>query len=220
MKSAAIPASATSRPARTQQARSEATRDALVTAARGFFGKQGYHGAGTTEVTEAAAVTRGALYHHFADKESLFDAVVLQVANDVAQAATRQVLTRQGAGQPSDSNLWERMLLALRAYLETIAADKEVQRILLLDAPAVLGWRRWQAIQAEISLPGTISSLSRLMEAGVIRRSDPEPLAQLILAAMNDAALAIAHAGNAEQALRSRTEALMHLVGGLAAHAA
>lgn len=205
--------------ARTQQERSEATQGALIAAARGFFGLHGYHGARTTELTEAARVTRGALYHHFSDKEGLFDAVVLQVARDAGQRATKQVQARQRAAEASEMGLWERFLLALGAYLETVAHDKEVQRILLLDAPAVLGWRRWQTIQAEISLPGTIDSLARLMEEGAIRPTDPEPLAQLILAAMNDAALTIAHAPDVDEALESRTKALMHLVGGLASPA-
>ncbi len=195
--------------ARTQKERTEATRAALLRAARACFGQAGFHATSTIDLVAAASVTRGALYHHFADKEALFAVLAREVAQEVSDKASQEVLASEGG-------TWIRVVQGLEIYLRIVAATPQTQRILLIDGPAVLGWERWRIIQTEVVLPGTIYGLTLLMNNGTIRQQDPEPLAHLILAALNDAALMIAHASEPEVARTRVTAALMSLVGGLA----
>lgn len=193
---------------RTQRSRSEATQGALVTAARGLFGQAGFAATNTSDLVATASVTRGALYHHFADKEALFAAVAMDVAIEISETATRAV-------QAMECSTWERLLAGLRTYLELVADRPEAQRILLIDGPAVLGWERWRRIQSDVVLPGTVLALHMLMGEGVIRDCDAAIMAPLILALLNDAALAIANAPDPRAARLPVSAALMQLVEGL-----
>jgi AcrR family transcriptional regulator len=204
---AAMPEAVTKR--RTQRSRSEATRAALIQAARSLFGQHGYAGANTADLVAAASVTRGALYHHFPDKEGLFEAVAIAIALEISEEARAAVRTTR-------NTTWDRLLSGLSKYLELVAERSEAQRILLLDGPAVLGWERWRRIQFEVVLPATVLALDKLMNEGRLRRGEPEILAHLILAALNDAAMAVANAPDAKVARRPITDALMQLVEGLA----
>src|SRR3954470_24740324 len=124
---------------RTQAERSEATRGALIEAARPLFAVRGYAGVGTEQIVRAAGVTRGALYHHFEGKEGLLAAVYEQIEADLAE----RIVARAGA-VGDDGPLAE--LAAGVDVLLDAARDPEVHRIVLLDAPAVLGWERWREI--------------------------------------------------------------------------
>jgi AcrR family transcriptional regulator len=121
----------------TQAARSEATRGALVGAGRTLFGERGFAAAPLDEVVRRAGVTKGALYHHFENKEALFRAVFEDVEADLV----RTVMTAAGASAaPRD-----RLRSGVRAFL-VACQDPDVQRIVLQDAPAVLGWAAWRAV--------------------------------------------------------------------------
>src|SRR3954453_14262881 len=117
--------------------RSEATRAALMTAARPLFAERGYAAVGTEEIVRAAGVTRGALYHHFNGKRKLFEAVYVQIEVELAERIANGALS-SGATAP---------LAAMRAgaemFLEACTVP-EVQRIVLLDGPSVLGWDLWR----------------------------------------------------------------------------
>ena len=186
--------------------RAAATRSTLVAVARGRFAEAGYHATSTTDLVALASVTRGALYHHFADKEALFEAVLREVADDVNKRAQATV-----AGLSGDT--WRQMTESFDAYLGLVTADAGIQRILLIDGPAVLGWGRWRDLQAELILADVVTTLRMLMDQGVVARRPPEPLAQLVLALLNEAALEIAHGTAAEVA----GDALHVLVRGLRA---
>jgi AcrR family transcriptional regulator len=191
-----------------RQRRSTATQDSLITAARQLFADVGYHAAGTHDLVAMTSVSRGALYHHFNDKEGLFEAVLRQIAAELSHAASQSVA-------PYSGDPWRQLNSALGAYLELVALQPDAQRILLIDGPAVLGWDKWRAIRSEITLPGLIETFGMLMESGIVKRQPSEPLAQLILAAMNEAALAIAHAAEPAKAQKSMTMALLNLIEGL-----
>lgn len=193
---------------RARQHRSLDTRDALIAAARALFAEQGYHATGTNEVVARAAVTRGALYHHFASKEGLFETVYREVAHELSTAAREA--TRALSGQT-----WPRTIASIRAYLAIVAARRDVQRILLIDGPVVIGWERWRALQSEFRLAGWTETLRLLFEQGVIGPHPREPLAHLLLALQDDAALSVAHAPDAAAALEDVTAALEMLVCGL-----
>jgi AcrR family transcriptional regulator len=194
---------------RTQRSRSKATRAALIQAARTLFGQHGYASANINDVVAAASVTRGALYHHFADKERLFEAVAIAIALEISDEA-------RAAVRPMHSTTWERFLSGLSKYLELVANRTDAQRILLVDGPAVLGWERWRRMQFEVVLPATVVAIDKLMKVGRLRPGEPVILAHLILAALNDAAMAIANAPDAKRARQPITDALMQLVEGLA----
>lgn len=191
-----------------QQRRSTETQDSLIAAARQLFTDAGYHATGTHDLVALTSVSRGALYHHFTDKEGLFEAVLRQVAAELSRTASQMVARYSG-------DAWRQLKSALKAHLELVAVRPDAQRILLIDGPAVLGWDKWRAIRSEITLPGLTHTLGLLMASGIIRRQPKEPMAQLILAAMNEAALAIAHAPEPAKAQKSMTKALLNLIEGL-----
>ncbi len=182
-------------------------RNALFAAARESFGRLGYHATGTNDLVASVSATRGVLYHHFADKKDLFT----KVASDVARELSRRsagVMALPGTNR-------ERIIEGLKRYLHLIAASPEAQRILLIDGPSVMGWEDWQALQSRIILPGMVEALRLLMEDGVMDPRPPEPLARLILAALNDAAMSIAHAAESAAVQDEISDALIMLFEGL-----
>src|SRR2546421_10255411 len=117
---------------RTQSERSAATREALIAAARELFAERGYAAVGTEEIVRAAGVTRGALYHHFAGKRELFEAV--------HEDDERQLVERIAASAISTSaDPLQALHAGAQAFLDA-CEDPAVQRIALVDAPSVLGW--------------------------------------------------------------------------------
>jgi AcrR family transcriptional regulator len=191
----------------TQRVKSAATRAALIAAGRERFGSAGYHETGTHDLVALASVSRGALYHHFGDKKDLFEAVFLQLDEELNRTAHAAVAALSG-------DTWRQLLIAMETYLRLRAESREAQRILLLDGPVVLGWERWRELQVG-SLQAMVQTLWMLMDQSIIERGSPETLALLIFAAMNEAALSIAHAADPAQALSAQTASLMVLVKGL-----
>lgn len=188
--------------------RAAATRACLVAVARELFAEAGYHATGTTEIVAKAAVTRGALYHHFADKEGLFEEVFRTVLAELVSRSNSVADALAG-----DS--WSKIVAAFTRYLDLLAANEEYQRILLIDGPAVLGWRRWRELQSDFVARGTADALRILMDQGLVTRQPAEPLAYLIQAALNDAALSIAHAQNTVQASQEAMNAFLFLLRGI-----
>lgn len=180
----------------------------MLATARRLFGEVGYHATGTEEVVAQARVTRGALYHHFKSKEALFEAVYRQVALEVAVDA--QAETRSLTGQ-----IWPRVMATLHVYLELLTSRREIQRILLIDGPAVLGWERWRALRAESDFAGWVRTFTLLAEQGQVAPMPIEPMAQIILAAVDEAILTAAHADDPKAALADMMQALSLLLGGL-----
>jgi AcrR family transcriptional regulator len=174
-------------PARTLKAeRSEATRAALVSAARGLFAERGYTAVGTEEIVRAAGVTRGALYHHFEGKRELFQAVY----EEVEQALLERIaeLADRSASDPL-----EVLHAGAQAFLDA-CEDPAVQRIALLDAPSVLGWELWREIGMRYGLGLVESAVQASIEAGLIEPQPAGPLAHLLLGAIDEGAMLVARA--------------------------
>jgi len=173
----------------TKAEQSEATRAALMGAARPLFAERGYTAVATEEIVRAAGVTRGALYHHFAGKEELFAAVYEEVEADLV-AEIGQVATV--AADPLDA-----LHKGAAMFLEACRRP-EVQRITLIDAPSVLGWERWREIGVRYGF-GLIEEVLRAgMEQGVIEPQPLRPLTHLLLGAMDEAAMLVARSDDRE----------------------
>ncbi|HEX9966309.1 MAG TPA: helix-turn-helix domain-containing protein, partial [Solirubrobacterales bacterium] len=170
---------------RTQRERSQATRGALVAAARRLFAERGYAGVGTEEIVRAAGVTRGALYHHFADKRDLFEAVYEQLEADLTERIASGALAAN-----ADSPL--AAMRAGAAMFLRACTEPEAQQIALLDGPAVLGWDRWREIGAEHGLGLIEATLRAAIEADAIPRQPVRPLAHVLMGALDEAALLVA----------------------------
>jgi AcrR family transcriptional regulator len=170
---------------RTQAERSAATRQALLDAGRALFAEHGFAGAGQEEIVERAGVTRGALSHHFGTKQGLFLAVVQDLHADLADRIARAAMEGRDP--------MEQLRLGCLAFLDA-AMDRPVGRIVLLDAPAVLGWQTWREIDAVHGLGLVTEALTHVMDAGLIEIQPVQPLAHLLLAALNEAAMLVANA--------------------------
>jgi AcrR family transcriptional regulator len=176
---------------RTQAERSESTRTALVAAARSLFAEHGYAGIGTEEIVRAAGVTRGALYHHFKGKRELFEAVYERIEAELAERIAAGALSANAASP----------LEAMRAGAEMFlvaSTEPETQRIVLLDGPSVLGWDRWREIATEHGLGLIEATLQAAVDAGAIEPQPVQPLAHVLMGALDEAAMLVARAEDPE----------------------
>lgn len=166
-----------------QAARSASTRAKLIRAARTLFARNGYANVGTEEIVRRAGVTRGALYHQFPAKEDLFLAVYEQV---------EQELTERVDGLLGDlASPFAAMRAGIRAFLDACRTP-EVQQIVLIDGPAVLGWVRWREVAERYGLGLMEAVIRAAIEAGEIVALPVEPLAHLLMGALDEAALLVA----------------------------
>jgi len=169
-----------------------ATMHKLVEVARVTFASSGYAAAAMEAIVARAGVTRGALYHHFGSKEGLFQAVL--------EAVQAEVAARIEAAAAAHDDSWLQLVAGCRAFLE-ISLDPAVYRVMLLDAPAVLGWQTWRRIDAEQSGRLLEAMLVILVEQGEIKPLPIAALTHLLSGAMNEAALWIAQSRDPRQAL-------------------
>jgi AcrR family transcriptional regulator len=173
-------------------ARGEATRGQLIAIATRMFADRGYEDTSIEAVLREAGVSRGSLYHHFPSKEALFEAV----AEDVETSVGEQTLA---AASGIDSPL-----AALRAgFLAWIrlAGDPVVRRILLIDAPSVLGWERWRAMEEDHALGLIRVVLQAIAEEGHLRQDLVGTLSHVLLASVNEVALLVARSEDKEAAM-------------------
>jgi len=190
-------------------AKAEATRRGLIAAARKLFGEQGYAGTSVDEVVKAAGVTKGALYHHFRDKDDLFRAVVEQVKVDVTAKAADSFF--------DDSDNDDPLQRVHRLFIAMIDAhlDPAVQRISIIDARSVFdaAIRRDLATRYEASL--LRGAFRSAMRVGAIEQQPPGPLAHIFAGALAEACALIAEADDKDAARAEVTEVLTRLVDGL-----
>jgi AcrR family transcriptional regulator len=193
---------------RTQASRTEATRAALVAAARPLFAERGFAAVGTDELARAAGVTRGALYHQFDGKTELFAAVFEQLEDEIAQSIGTQVLASRA----------EDPVAALRVGVDAwlaACADPDVHRIVLIEAPAALGWERWREIGRRYGVGLVEATLAAVIEQGILPRQPVRPLAHVLVGALEEAALYASRAANRDVATDQVRAALHQLVDAL-----
>lgn len=193
---------------RTQTERSAATQAALVGAARRLWGARGYAEVGTPEIAEAAGVTRGAMYHQYADKAALFVAVLEAVETEILERLAGRVAAAGPTGPA------EALYAAADAWLE-IAGEPEVRQLVLLDAPSVLGWSGFREISQRYALGMTEQLLQAAVDAGQLRPQPVRQLATVMIGALDEAAMSIAGAEDPEREKEDVRAVVHNLIAGL-----
>jgi AcrR family transcriptional regulator len=184
-------------------ARGEATRGQLIAVARRMFADRGYEDTSIEAVLREAGVSRGSLYHHFASKEALFEAVAEDVETTVGE---QTIAATAGADGP---------VAALRAgFLAWVrlAGDPVVQRILLIDGPAVLGWERWRAMEERHAFGAIRLVLQAAAPQAQLRPEMVDTLAHVLLASVNEVALLVARSDNPQAAMADGEDAIDELL--------
>lgn len=183
--------------------RGTATRQRIIAVATRLFTEPGYEGTSIETVLRETGLSRGALYHHFASKDELFVAVLEAVEAEIAEATVKG---SRGSATPA---------AALRAgcgtFLE-LAQTPKVRQILLLDAPAVIGWQKWRELDARYGFGLLRAALERAAAAGQLRKELVEPFAHMLLAALLEVALLIARADGKPVVVRQARAALNELI--------
>jgi AcrR family transcriptional regulator len=195
---------------RTQAQRSAATRANLIAAARTLFAAHGFSEVSTESIVAEAGVTRGALYHQFADKTELFAAVYEQVEAGLVAA----VLAR--SADPAPAGPLEAMRIGVRHFLDLCAAP-DVAQVALIDAPSVLGWQRWRDIGARYGLGVIENLLTQAVADGSIPQQPIRATAHILLGALDEAALYAARADDPVTARNEMHAVCERIIAGLAA---
>ncbi|MGH3254377.1 MAG: TetR/AcrR family transcriptional regulator [Streptosporangiaceae bacterium] len=183
-------------------ARGEATRGQLIAIATRMFAERGYEDTSIEAVLREAGVSRGSLYHHFAGKEALFEAVVKEID---AFIAAQTIAAASGADGP---------VAALRAAFLTwirLAGDPVVRQIVLIDAPSVFGWERWRSMDEE-ALSVLRGVLQAIADQGKLRPELVGTLAHVLLAAVNEVALLVARSDDKDAAMQAGADTIDELL--------
>jgi AcrR family transcriptional regulator len=180
-------------------ARGAATREHLLSVATALFAERGYEGTSIETVLHEAGVSRGSLYHHFKGKDALFEAVLEAVETDIG------IRSVEAAADAPDATA------ALRAGCQAwirIAGDPVVQRIVLIDAPAVLGWEQWRAMEQRHGLGLIRGVLSLIAEEGGLAPELVDVFSHVVLATINEIALLVARSDQLEIAQQTGAAAV------------
>lgn len=191
---------------RTQRERTEATRAALIAAGRELFGAHGYAQVSAEALVRAAGLSRGALYHQYGGKRELFEAVLEAVEQETVGRIAQQL-----AGV---ADAREALIAGVDAWLEA-CSDPEVEQIVLVDGPSVLGWEAFRALSMRHGLGVVEAVLGAAVEAGMLPEQPLRPLAHVLGGALDEAALYVARAEDQALARAEMSRVLRDLVGAL-----
>jgi AcrR family transcriptional regulator len=190
---------------RTQAERTEATTTALVDAARELFAKDGYAATSLDAVAATALVTKGAVYHHFQGKQQLFEAVFAREVDRLCTVMPAVYATKRDP--------WDAFEACCRAFLEE-CLEPGLQRIMLLDALAAVGWEGVRRLEAPMMELMEIA-IARAVDAGRIAPRPAAPLAVFLYGALCETSMNVARAGNQKAAQRKALTELSHVLNGL-----
>ena len=193
----------------TKAARAQATRRALLDSARSLFGEQGYAATSVDEVVRHAGVTKGAMYHHFDDKDDLFRAVLEEVKGEVTAAAGRSFVEIAAAGDSM------RTVLEGCFALIDASVDPRVQQITVLDARSVLDVAARRELDARYEVALLRGAFRSAMRAGSIQEQPIAPVAHIVAGALTEACAMIVEADDKDAARAEAHRVITQLLGGL-----
>jgi AcrR family transcriptional regulator len=196
----------TRRGARTQQERSDETTSKIVRAASATFAAKGFAATSIDDINAAANVTRGALYHHFASKTDVFRVVF--------EEKEQELVARISAAAAATTDPWAAFCAGCRAFLAA-CLDPAIQRIVLIDGPAVLDWETIREIESRSTLALIQPGLAAAMKAGRLGERPVEPLSHLLLGALSECAKGIARAAKPRATLKAAEAELDRLLAAL-----
>jgi AcrR family transcriptional regulator len=179
------------------------TRERIVATARRLFAASGYGGTSTEALLKEAAISRGALYHHFENKEALFAAVLEAVEVDIESATAR---ASANIDDPAEA-----LHAAFDAFLD-LACDQEVRQIVLIDAHSVVGWQKWREIEERHGFGRLKAGLKVIARAGRMREDMVDIFAHMLLATLIEVAFLIARAPDPQVAARTGRSAMNELL--------
>jgi AcrR family transcriptional regulator len=183
------------------------SRRAILAAARHLFARDGFAKTSLDSVVHRARLTKGALYHHFQSKAAVLEAVYVEMEEELATSVKAAVMSCTGGA-------WDRMAAAVEAFF-TASAEPEYVRIVLRDAPTVLGTHHGRAIDHAIGLGLVIELVTELGNDGTLRPLSIEATARVLLAAASEVAVSMAHADDPERARRDGAAVVFALLDGL-----
>lgn len=192
---------------RTQEQRTASTRGALLEAAAALFAERGFRSTSIEDILAASGIKRGALYHHFASKTELFQAVFEE------QEKQMMAVVSGASGKGSDG--WSGFRAGCEAFLEA-CLDPALQRIVLIDAPAILGWEAMREIEYRYSRALLEQGLAQAMAEGALAKRPVRPLANFLLGALSESAMSIARADDPDKTMRAARRELGRLLDALA----
>jgi AcrR family transcriptional regulator len=187
------------------------TRAALVTAGRRLFGANGFAATSVEDIAREARLTTGALYHHFPTKAAVFEAVFEQVHADLLAASA--------AAAPNAGDAVQMLVAGFGAFLDEML-NPEVARIIVTDAPAVLGLARFTELDERYALAATVAALEAASESGALVIDDPQTLALLLFGALTRAGLLIASSPEPTTTRDAVAATLRALISGFAPRSA
>jgi len=182
------------------------TQKTLRREARKIFAKKGYSGANTNELVQRARVTKGALYHHFANKRELYRSVVEDMERELVERLEDAATAAAGGRRDP----WERLRAMCRAYLDA-CRDPALARMLVLEAPVVLGWKTWCDLEQKYE----VAAFARCLNDAGALQEPAETLAQVILGALTTGARVIATAADPSAARNDVQKTIDRLIAGL-----
>ena len=183
------------------------SRRAILAAARHAFARDGYADTSLDAIVARARLSKGALYHHFKSKAALLEAVYVEMEEELAVSVKAAVLSRGGGA-------WDQMITAIDAFF-TASADPTYVRIVLRDAPLVLGTSHGREIDLAIGLGLVVELVTALTEEGALRRLPVVATSRVLLAAASEVAMAMAYAEDPDLARREGTEVIVAILDGL-----
>jgi AcrR family transcriptional regulator len=184
----------------------ESTRQALVSSALDLFTKRGYAGTSLEAIVKRARVTKGALYHHFSGKQALFEAAFDQVETRAMDGLT-EVVAGEGTA-------WERAMAGIQAYVG-VCLEPSYQRIVIHEAPVVMGWERWREAEEHFSYGLVRAMVEALVDAGEIEPLPVEVTARILFGALSAGAETIASSPEPKKAAADVRRTIVAVMEGM-----
>jgi AcrR family transcriptional regulator len=184
----------------------ESTRQALVDSGRDLFTKRGYAGTSLEAIVKRARVTKGALYHHFSGKQALFEA-----AFDQVETSAMNKLTEAVAGE---GTAWERAIEGIQAYVG-VCLEPAYQRIVIHEAPVVMGWERWREAEEHFSYGLVRATVEALIDAGEMEPLPVEATARILFGALSAGAETIASASDPKKSAAEVRKTIVAVMEGM-----